>query len=48
MILSNIEVKRNIKGRWTLTIEGKVMGDRYASASKACEKAFKYLKGQGK
>jgi hypothetical protein len=43
-----IEIKRNLKGKYTLTIDGVVIGDRYNSQSKACEKAFKYLKGQNK
>jgi len=35
-------------GKWKVVVFGEVLGENYSSASKACEKASKYLKGQGK
>ena len=34
--------------KFVLVIDGKVVSDSYVSASKAAEKAYKYLKGQGR
>ena len=34
--------------KYTLTIDGKVIGKNYSSQSQACKKAYKYLNGQGR
>lgn len=44
--MAELEIRYNTKGKYTLMINGKVIGDNYSKASKAAEKATKYLKGQ--
>ena len=35
-------------GKWTATVFGEVIGDKYTSPSQASAKVTKFLKGQGK
>jgi len=44
--MAELEIRYNSNGKYTLVINGKVIGDKYTKASKAAEKAAKYLKGQ--
>lgn len=43
-----IDIRPNSNGKYTAKVGDKVIGDKYCSASKACEKVMKYLKGQNR
>jgi len=43
-----INIEFNLQGKFTLKIDNVVIGNKYSTESKACEKATKYLKGQNR
>jgi len=43
-----VEIKLNDNGKYILIIDGVVIGYDYKTSSKACQRAYRYLKGQNK
>ena len=43
-----VEIKLNGKDKYILIIDGVIIGYDYKTSSKACQRAYRYLKGQNR
>ena len=43
-----VEIKLNGKDKYILIIDGVIIGYDYKTLSKACQRAYRYLKGQNR